>query len=395
MLCAPCWEQENVRGLGLFVLMLLALPFTLGLVGGRMPALLPALAPVAVLPVVFLLVAAHEAGHALVARLVGLRVPMVSIGVGHKALSFHLGRTRIDLHVVPLSGFAMVGHAGTRGLRWRRSLVVAAGPLVNLGLALAAVRFGLPGVFVHLNLLLFGVSVLPFRAQTPYGPQRTDGLALWSLPRATAAELDELVMGSYAVEATVAYQDGRYQEAHRWATEGLAREPGSHVLSGMLGAALIGLGRYGDAVRLYSAELERDDAAPQHRAMHQNNLAWAALMSDDPDLLPVALEASEAAHRALSWQACVNGTRGFALILAGDITAGAELVRNAYGRETDRRNRATMACELAIAAGRLGHASQATTLLAEARRLDPACPLLPRAEREARAGAPATPTPGR
>ncbi|MGH9001710.1 MAG: site-2 protease family protein [Acidimicrobiia bacterium] len=381
--CATCWERENVKGgVWFFATAVVGAPFLLGLLSGNVgTAVGLALWPLAILPFLYLLVAAHEAGHALTGRLVGLPVPLVSIGIGRRAFSFHLGRTRVDLHVIPMSGFAVVGHTDARGLRWRRALVVAAGPLVNLALAVAAIAYGWNGFLVQLNLLLFALSILPYKAQSPYGPQRSDGLALWWLPRAGGDELDELIADSYAVEAAVAYQDGRYDDAHRWATDGLAVHPGSHSLSGMLGGALIGLGRYREAVHLYAGELDRTDAKPQQRALHQNNLAWAALMADDPDLLPDALAASEAAHRALPWMPCVNGTRGFALIEAGHVAAGAELCRRAYGREKEPRNRATMACELAIASTRLGRPAEATTLLAEARRLDPRCPLLPRAER--------------
>jgi tetratricopeptide (TPR) repeat protein len=383
LLCAPCWERENVRGLGMCVLFLLAAPFALGVLNGRMPAILPSLWPVATLPVLYLLVAAHEAGHAVVARLLGLRVPLVSIGVGHRAGSFRVRGSRVDLHVVPLSGFAVVGHAGVEGLRWRRSLTVAAGPMVNLALAAAGAALGIPFGFAPLNLLLFGVSVLPFKAQTPFGAQRTDGLALWWLPRATAAELNDLVADSYAVEATVAYQDRRYGDAWQWATDGLALHPDSPTLAGMLGAALIGLGRYREAVELYAARLEGTDLKPEQRAMHENNLAWAALMSGDLELLPAALAASDAAYRALAWMPCVNGTRGYALILAGDLWTGSKMVRHALGREKEPRNRATMACELAIAATRAGQPGEAAARRREARRLDPACPLLERAEHEA------------
>ncbi len=383
-LCAVCWEGENVRGLGMFVLFLLAVPVVLGLLNGRTPtALLPWLWPGTALPLLWLLVAAHEAGHAVVARLLGLRVPLVSVGVGHRAVSFRVRGSRIDLHVVPLSGFAVVGHAGVEGLRWRRSLTVAAGPAVNLALAAAGAALGIPFGFAQLNLLLFGISILPFQSQTPFGAQRTDGLALWWLSGAKAAELDELVADSYAVEATVAYQDRRYGDAWRWATDGLALHPASPSLAGMLGAALIGLGRYREAVEHYAAQLAATGVKPEHRAMHENNLAWAALMSGDPELLPAALTASDAAYRALAWMPCVNSTRGFALIQAGDLWTGSKMVANALAREKDQRNRATMACELAIAATRAGQPAQAAARRREARRLDPACPLLDRAEHEA------------
>ncbi|HEY3238584.1 MAG TPA: hypothetical protein VGL92_03385 [Acidimicrobiia bacterium] len=79
----------------------------------------------------------------------------------------------------------------------------------------------------------------------------------------------------------------------------------------------------------------------------------------------------------------MSSTRGFALIEAGQPAAGAILVRAALGREKDRRNQASMACELAVAAARLGDGREAMSRLAQVRRLDPDCPLLGRAEREA------------
>jgi hypothetical protein len=381
--CAICWERDNVRGSVRYLGAGVAIAALLAAVGAGTALLewflwFP--------PLLFVLVAAHEAGHACAARLLGLRVPLVSLGLGRRIAVFHLGATRVDLHVVPLCGFAAVGHPGARGLRWRRFVAVAAGPAVNLGLAVTAARLGLPSALLHANLLLLASSLIPMAVKTPFGPQYTDGAALWRLPRATPKEIDELLAASFAVEAHTAYQDRRYEEAHRWVTEGLAAHPDAPVLSGLAGVVQIGLGHHREAYRQFAAELERSDLDAGQRAIHQNNLAWAALMSGDPELLGAALMASEAAHLALPWMPCVNSTRGFALIEAGQPAAGAILVRAALAREKDRRNRASMACELAVAAARLGDGREVMTRLAQARRLDPDCPLLGRAERDAAVG---------
>ncbi len=104
----------------------------------------------AVLLVLGLLIAFHELGHFLVARLFGIGVKVFSLGFPPKLLAFQWGQTQYRLSLLPLGGYVqLVGESKgddvpegfTREqsfmLRpaWQRMLVVVAGPLFNFFLA--------------------------------------------------------------------------------------------------------------------------------------------------------------------------------------------------------------------------------------------------------------------
>ena len=87
------------------------------------------------------LVAAHEFGHFLVAKLSGVQVNEFAIGMGPKLFSFGKGETRYSLRLFPIGGFcAMEGEdeesenprAFTRAKAWKRFLILIAGSTMNL-----------------------------------------------------------------------------------------------------------------------------------------------------------------------------------------------------------------------------------------------------------------------
>src|SRR3954469_22680061 len=93
-----------------------------------------------------LLIAAHEAGHLLLARLMGMRVETYSLGFGPRVWGFRRGETDYRLSALPLGGYCRIAgftpddpaaqdptDAGSYMNKpaWRRFLVIAAGPGVN------------------------------------------------------------------------------------------------------------------------------------------------------------------------------------------------------------------------------------------------------------------------
>ena len=61
----------------------------------------------AVFAIVSLLIFVHELGHFVVARLVGIPVARVSLGMGRALWSFHRGGTEYRLSIVPLGGYVL------------------------------------------------------------------------------------------------------------------------------------------------------------------------------------------------------------------------------------------------------------------------------------------------
>ncbi|MFQ5926485.1 MAG: site-2 protease family protein, partial [Terriglobia bacterium] len=94
-----------------------------------------------------LMVLAHEWGHFLVAKLLRIRVDVFSIGFGKRLFGLKRGATDYRVSALPLGGYVkMAGdnpgeeRAGDPDEflskpRWQRALVVLAGPVMNLLLA--------------------------------------------------------------------------------------------------------------------------------------------------------------------------------------------------------------------------------------------------------------------
>jgi len=86
----------------------------------------------------------HELGHFLVAKSVGIKVLEFSIFMGPKLLSFTKGETTYSLRLIPMGGYVkMEGEdeasdderSFSKQKVWKRALVIAAGPAMNIILA--------------------------------------------------------------------------------------------------------------------------------------------------------------------------------------------------------------------------------------------------------------------
>ena len=89
----------------------------------------------------------HELGHFWAALAVGIRVETFSIGFGPRLFGFKRGDTDFRLSLIPLGGYVrMLGEqpgdeqavdpASFQGkARWQRAIVIVAGPLMNIILA--------------------------------------------------------------------------------------------------------------------------------------------------------------------------------------------------------------------------------------------------------------------
>jgi regulator of sigma E protease len=99
-----------------------------------------------------LLIALHEFGHLVVARLVHMRVERYSIGFGPVLAKFRRGETEYCLSAIPIGGYVKIAgmnpgdteatddpHTFNHRPAWQRVLVIAAGPLTNEILAVVLV----------------------------------------------------------------------------------------------------------------------------------------------------------------------------------------------------------------------------------------------------------------
>jgi regulator of sigma E protease len=78
----------------------------------------------------------HEAGHAIAARACGLTVHVLSLGVGPTLWTRRHGATTLRIGAIPFGGYVRYAEgAADQARRGARALVVLAGPLANVGLA--------------------------------------------------------------------------------------------------------------------------------------------------------------------------------------------------------------------------------------------------------------------
>ncbi len=113
------------------------------------------------------LLATHEAGHALAAKLLGWHVGRITLGFGRSWKRLHLGAARLDIRSFPITGFVKCVPTHLRQPRLRNALVYFAGPGTDLLVAALVI-----------------VVVGPERLLTPsenYGLIALQGLALAGL----------------------------------------------------------------------------------------------------------------------------------------------------------------------------------------------------------------------
>src|SRR5437763_10911005 len=104
---------------------------------------------IGIIVVLGFLVFAHESGHFFVAKLFRVRVLVFSLGFGKRLFGFRKGATDYRVSLVPLGGYVrMAGDTPEENQpanpeeflskpKWQRFLILVAGPLVNIMIAIA------------------------------------------------------------------------------------------------------------------------------------------------------------------------------------------------------------------------------------------------------------------
>jgi Zn-dependent protease/Flp pilus assembly protein TadD len=333
------------------------------------------------LPLLALAVVVHEAGHAIAAMLLDLRVLMVLIGRSSEPLfAFSIGRTRVWLCGVPFNGLVSVLPNGPDWIPWRVALFYAAGPIANLAAAFAASRLGAvdsPGgyllsAFGVVNALVGFANLVPRRVRRAALGPPSDGSclieAIRSKRRPVGAHMRNVAVGNLALTSL------RFEEAAELLSRA-TQEKSDLGLSVNLAYALMRLKRYQDARDVLYPKLREQEPIDETWALACNNAAWADVMLGDKRSLDEADALSRQAYELAPWRPPIKGTRGAVLVLRGDVAAGEDLLHAAFRGNRDRQARATNLCWLAVAAAARGDASKVEDYLRRARNLHAECEL--------------------
>lgn len=348
-------------------------------------------------------VAAHELGHALGARLTGLRPVAVTVGAGPSVLCRRLGSVVIDVGLIPGTGMTYIRDPRTDHRRWAWAVAFALGPLVSLALlggfvalsadwaafragALPGVSFGVAAVLS--NGALFCASALPLSFSLRESAPPNDLARLFRLfGRQRAAEFDpSLTTFGDAASMLGLLTLRQYQAALEEGRRVLASKPASSAVRLQLANLLITAGCYRQA----RAELEllRKEPAMQREelawaaAIVANNYAWTTfLLEEDAHALRAAELASREALSRYPDNPGFLGTRGALLVARGELPQGRQLLHRALRRQRDPHARALSCACLALAAAEEGNVRDAEVLLERALELDPEVELRARVER--------------
>lgn len=404
--CPSCRAERQVpNAVALLALSGVGVVWGLVIAAGGGPADLArlAFATGAVTPLLFAQVAPHEAGHAIAARLLRIRVPEVVIGIGPTLASPSAGSTTVTVRAVPASGLTVLACTSTSGYRLRRWLAVAAGPAVSLAIILVfSIWAPSSGPAGFLRTLVIGTAAWTLIANLVprtlgANGHHTDGWHLVTIPSLSASA----VQAKVAIEsAIVAILDAR----HRRDRPELAAEQRAQLDLACEGD------RRARLIRLQLRVLDRDweraaDAAEElldqadvsdlNRPVLLNIVAWCRLMSGAVHSGDEADTCSAEARWLMPASAGIAGTRGSVLVELGAPGPGLELLRWSLDHAEHGSDRASTACYLAIGAADSGRRDEAEAALATAARLDPDCYLLDRARaRVDRARSPGDPNLG-
>ena len=346
-------------------------------------------------PIVVTSIALHEGGHALVARLLGLRVPRIDIGIGRRIARWRWRSTSISVHAFPLLGVTYLGADRIAGLKWRLWLTILAGPLttalIGVG-ALGALDVGVieaswphqavlkgPAIVemfacLAIWLLVFNLLPLPLLRTG----LRTDGVQLLRIPAADAREIEQLRLLPAVLEAEELSERDQFDAGYQVIRRAMETAPDSRVLRASLALMLMRREQLHDA-RALLLELLKDDDSLEVLVI-RNNVAWVDFLIHADELREEADEHSALVLTRLKDAGFALGTRGAVLGWLGRHDEAIEMLQQAYLRNSSDVNRALNACSLACSLAATGRTDEARRWLERARTSHPSSPLLQRAE---------------
>ena len=312
----------------------------------------------------------HEFGHAAATWLVGGRVYSITVGTGPTIWKLQTPAFELEIGINPFLGGHMVHFYGrSTPRRWKEALILLGGVTAN-GLVAAAlfavlsalddrwasgawrVKLGHAGPPTALMVVLLALAMAQCLAIIlnlwPRDLRRSgqllssDGKQLLGLLARTSFR-EEAAHITNALAGMSLLRAGRPEEARAFIEAAWLGAPEDGLLFGNLVHCVGKASGPSAATRLY---LDRVSALPGLEmadsgwAFAFGNVAWHALLTGDPEWLPMADRLSERAYAVLPEMAPIKGTRGAALAALGDFETGGTMIKEALPGILDRRDKA-------------------------------------------------------
>jgi hypothetical protein len=334
----------------------------------------------------YALIGVHELGHAVMAKLVGMRVFGITVGHWKRVLSFTVKGITVDIRAAPDSGYVNLDFTVES---WRL-VPLTAMFLAGIG-AEALVMFWtalVPGptamdsfadiVVAYARVAIFWIggwhivlSLLPREFWIGDHLHRSDGRHIVNFWRARGelAEQRALLAEGRAIGSL--RESGRTAEARERTQALVDRCPQNIELQIYLATLCSESGDTYAAEALLRHALDKSGAEPAVRAQVLDSLACLPLYYDRPDLLREAEawvgEALTASPHAIT----LNGTRGSILVELGRFDEAIQVLERVAAVSEERTDRGISAAYLAKAYSAKGDRAGSAEWLAQANRLLP------------------------
>jgi hypothetical protein len=329
---------------------------------------------------------AHELGHAITGRFLGLEVSTVAIGTGARLWRGEIFGTHFVFRAWPLSGLTFLGSASLTFLRTRLWLTTLMGPATNIGLAAWAwlhweklapvLTVPLLSLWSITNAWLALQSLLPKRFIHGGEKLRTDGLALLRIPFLATEQLEPYLFTAPMLRAYIRFEDGDYAGARTICSEALERVPGNVHLRMLMSTCRSYQHDYAGALLVLRPLLQSQiNAEPGIRAAIENNTAFALLMSTPhagPDS-ETLIEADRLSARVFALYPCVlayRSTRALVLAATGRHEQALALLRYSHYETADPTQRGYAETTRAFAFALLNRADDSSRAATAAIRLN-------------------------
>ena len=233
----------------------------------------------------------HEAGHALAALMMGIRVRAINIGAGGpRMMRTSIGRFAFQVYLLPVGGSTILAPA-KQIIRSRHFVVTLAGPLVHLAALILVWRWHPESWAIELfrlHLLWIGSFLVVTNLIIPMPRSGNDIYRIWQLLTAADQEI-EAISGI-----------SEHDELARRLNVHEARDPMSDE-------------ELAEARRFLQKRLELPGLTAKGRAIESSNLAAVILMLEDPALLAEADKLSLAALSTFPHPS-ISANRGAVLV---------------------------------------------------------------------------------